>query len=54
MAVGTGGKIFYVSLAARKVVEGSPHGAVAIGYAPDGTTLWVFDNTEHVTALPAL
>jgi hypothetical protein len=54
MAVGTGGKIFFVSLAQRKVVEGTPKAAIALGYAPDGTTLWVVDKSEQVTALPAL
>ncbi|MFL5961926.1 MAG: WD40 repeat domain-containing protein [Gaiellaceae bacterium] len=54
MAVGTGGKIFYVSMAHRVVVQGVPHSAIALGYAPDGTTLWVVDKAEQVTALPAL
>jgi hypothetical protein len=54
MAVGTGGKIFYVSMARRVVVNGVPHAAVALGYAPDGTTLWVVGKGEQVTALPAL
>lgn len=54
MAVGTGGKIFYVSMARRAVVQGTPHSAIALGYAPDGTTLWVVDKAEQVTALPAL
>jgi hypothetical protein len=54
IAVGTAGKIFYVSMAKRVVVNGVPHSAVALGYAPDGTTLWVVGKGEQVTALPAL
>jgi hypothetical protein len=54
IAVGAGGRIFYVSLGHRTVVEGAPHSAIALGYAPDATTLWVMDKGEQVTALPAL
>lgn len=54
IAVGTAGKIFYVSMAHKVVVNGVPHAAVALGYAPDGTTLWVVGKGEQVTALPAL
>jgi hypothetical protein len=54
IAVGVAGKIFHVSMAHRVVVKGVPHAAVALGYAPDGTTLWVVDKAEQVTALPAL
>jgi WD40 repeat protein len=54
IAVGVAGKLFYVSMANRVVVNGVPHSAVALGYAPDGTTLWVVDKAEQVTALPAL
>jgi hypothetical protein len=41
-------------MAHRVVVKGVPHAAVALGYAPDGTTLWVVDKAQQVTALPAL
>lgn len=54
IALGVAGKLFYVSLARRAVVNGVPHAAVALGYAPDGTTLWVVGKGEQVTALPAL
>jgi WD40 repeat protein len=54
IAVGAAGKIFYVSMARRLVVSGAPRAAVALGYAPDGTTLWVVGKGEQVTALPAL
>jgi hypothetical protein len=54
IAVGAAGKIFYVSMAHKVVVNGVPHSAVALGYAPDGTTLWVVGKGEQVSALPAL
>jgi hypothetical protein len=54
IALGVAGKIFYVAMAKKVVVKGVPHAAVALGYAPDGTTLWVVDKGEQVTALPAL
>ena len=54
IALGVAGKLFYVSLARRAVINGVPHAAVALGYAPDGTTLWVVGKGEQVTALPAL
>jgi WD40 repeat protein len=54
IALGVAGKIFYVSMAHRVVVKGVPHAAVALGYAPDGTTLWVVDKAQQITALPAL
>jgi WD40 repeat protein len=54
IAVGVAGKIFHVSMAHRVVVPGVPRSAVALGYAPDGTTLWVIDKGQQVTAFPAL
>src|SRR5260221_1405230 len=54
IALGVAGKIFYVSMARKVVVNGVPHAAVALGYAPDGTTLWVVGKGEQVSALPAL
>jgi WD40 repeat protein len=54
IAVGVAGKIFYVSMAQRVVARGVPHEAVALGYAPDGTTLWVIDKAQQVSALRAL
>jgi hypothetical protein len=54
IAVGAGGQIYYVSLAHHTVVEGPRHAALALGYAPDATTLWVVGKGEQVTALPAL
>jgi WD40 repeat protein len=54
IALGVAGKLFYVSMAKREVVKGVPRRAVALGYAPDGTTLWAVDKSEQVVALPAL
>ena len=46
-------KIFNVSLPGRSVVQGKPMAAVALGYAPDATTLWVVRKGGQVTAVPA-
>jgi hypothetical protein len=54
MVLGVAGKIFYVSLAKRVVVNGVPRKAVAFGYSPDGATLWAVDKSEQVVALRAL
>jgi len=54
IAVATGGKLLYVSLRNHTVVEGLPHAAIALGYAPGATRLWVMGQDERVTALPAL
>jgi hypothetical protein len=54
IAVAAGGRIFHVSLATRTVVEGARRVALALGYAPDASTLWVVGPDEQVTALPAL
>jgi hypothetical protein len=53
MAVGTAGRLFYVSMPQRRVVQGKPMRAVALGYAPDSTTLWVVGRGGLITALPA-
>jgi hypothetical protein len=53
MAVATAGKVFNVSLTARSVVQGKPMTALALGYAPDATTLWVVGKGGQVTAVPA-
>jgi hypothetical protein len=53
MALGAAGKIFYVSMAKRVVVSGVPRKAVALGYSPDGSTLWAVDKSDEVTALPS-
>jgi hypothetical protein len=54
MAVAAAGKLLNISLPRRSVTEGKPMAAVALGYAPDGTTLWVVGKGSRVTAVPAL
>jgi hypothetical protein len=51
IALAVAGKIFYVSLAKKVVAKGAPRAAVALGYAPDGRTLWAIDRAEQITAL---
>lgn len=52
IAIAAGGKVFYVSLARRVVTRGPSRAVVALGYAPDGATLWAVGKSEQVTALP--
>ncbi|MFL5927312.1 MAG: WD40 repeat domain-containing protein [Gaiellaceae bacterium] len=52
MAVATGGKLLDVSLRSHTVVEAPQHAVIALGYAPDGTRLWIVGTDERVTALP--
>ena len=44
--------IWFVDLAARKVVSGPTHVAVALGFSPDQRRLWVVGERSSVTALP--
>jgi hypothetical protein len=45
--------IAFLQLAKRKVVEGPSHVAIALGFAPDQSRLWVVGERSRVTALPA-
>ena len=54
MVLGVAGKLFYVSMAKHVVVEGVPRKAVALGYSPDGATLWAVGMRAQVVALPAV
>jgi hypothetical protein len=45
--------VWFVDLAARRVVAGPTHVAIALGYAPDGSRLWVVGQRSRVSALPA-
>lgn len=54
IAVATGGRLLYVSLRDRTVVDGVPRTAIAVGYAPGATRLWLVDRDERVIAVPAL
>ncbi len=53
MAVAAAGRLFNVSLPQHAVVQGKRTAAVALGYAPDATTLWVVGKGGQVTAVPA-
>jgi hypothetical protein len=37
----------------RSVAQGKPMTTLALGYAPDATTLWVVGKGGQVTAVPA-
>jgi hypothetical protein len=54
IALGVAGKLFYVTMAKRLVARGTPRAVVALGYSPDGATLWAVDKSEQVNALRAL
>jgi DNA-binding beta-propeller fold protein YncE len=45
--------IAFVQLATRKVVAGPTHVALALGFAPDQSRLWVVGERSQVAALPA-
>jgi hypothetical protein len=42
----------FLQLAKRKVIEGPSHVAIALGFAPDQSRLWVVGERSRVTALP--
>jgi hypothetical protein len=44
--------LWFVELAARRVVTGPTHVAIALGFAPDQSRLWVVGERSRVTALP--
>ncbi|MFL5953559.1 MAG: hypothetical protein ACJ76I_05575 [Gaiellaceae bacterium] len=52
IAVAMGGAIWQVSVAKRTVAKGQPLAAVALGFSPDGTTLWAVTKAAQVIALP--
>ena len=52
IAVGVGGRIFFVSLDAAPSSRARRAQAVALGYSPDRTRLWVVGKQSRVTALP--
>jgi hypothetical protein len=53
IAFSDGAHIAFVQLAERKVVPGPSHVAIALGFAPDQSRLWVVGERSRVTALPA-
>lgn len=52
IALADGSHLWFVHLAARRVVRGTPHVAIAIGYSPDQKRLWVVGERSRVTGLP--
>jgi hypothetical protein len=53
IAVALAGKIWFVDLAAQRIVRQRPHVAIAIGYSPDGKTLWGVGERSRVFAMRA-
>jgi DNA-binding beta-propeller fold protein YncE len=53
LAVAVGNEVWYVSTASRTVVKAKPHTQIALGFSPDGSTLWAVLNGDRVVALPA-
>jgi DNA-binding beta-propeller fold protein YncE len=52
IALSDGYHIWFVQLAARKVVAGPTHAVVGLGFAPDQSRLWVVGERSRVTAVP--
>jgi hypothetical protein len=53
LAVAVGNGLWFVSTARRTVVKAKPHTQLALGFSPDGSTLWAVLNGDRVVALPA-
>ena len=53
IAVDAGGVLWFVHTAKRTVVRAKPHSMLALGFAPDGTTLWSVQK-EGVVRLPVV
>ena len=53
LAVAVGNELWFVSTAHRTVTRAKPHTEVALGFSPDGSTLWAVLNGDRVVALPA-
>ena len=51
LAVTTGAKLWFVSLSDKRV-EMRPRVAIALGFAPDGKTLWTLGQKSRVTSVP--
>jgi hypothetical protein len=54
IAVGIGGELWLVQTARRSVVHAKPHAAVALGFSPDGTTLWAVQKGGAAVRLPVV
>jgi hypothetical protein len=53
-AVGTGNDVWVVDLATRRVVLRRGHVALALGFSPDGRTLWGIGQKSRVFSLPLI
>jgi len=51
LAVTTGANVWFVGLGDKRV-EMRPRVAIALGFAPDGKTLWTVGQKSRVTAVP--
>jgi hypothetical protein len=51
LAVGSGGKLWFVSFAERRVVETQSRIAIALGFSPDGKRLWTLGQKSRITAV---
>jgi WD40 repeat protein len=52
LAVAVGGQVWLVGTAKHSVVKTKPTGALALGFSPDGTTLWAALNGELTLRVP--
>jgi hypothetical protein len=52
IAVTDGQHLWFVELAKRRVVAGGTHVAIAIGFAPDLSRLWLVGERSRVSSLP--
>lgn len=52
IAVAASNRLWFVQLAARKVVPAAPHVVLALGWSPDQRHLWVIGERSRVSSLP--
>jgi hypothetical protein len=52
LAVAVGGEVWLVGTARHTVVKAKPTGALALGFSPDGTTLWAALNGDLMVRVP--
>jgi WD40 repeat protein len=54
IAVGAGGELWFVQTATRTVVHAKPRSALALGFAPDGSKLWIAQKGDAVRPVPVV
>ena len=54
LAVAVGSELWFVSTTRRTVVKAKPNDALALGFSPDGSTLWAVMKGDLVVALPVI